>query len=257
MLKLKLRYVDHLMRRADSFEKTLMLGKIESRRRRGWQSMRWLDGITNSMDMCLGRLQQLVMDREAWCAAVHGVAESQTRLSDWTELNWTEGSKSLERWTRSFGFSRIWNWEIKRLIQLAVGTESWESCQGLEGIGSGHGFPGGASGKEPICQCRRCKRCRFDPWVRKITWRRTWQPTLGYSPYGCKESDRLKQLSTCACMGVVVLCCMLAESMMEWKPWITRGSRAIERRETEKRSRGTDRKRKWFSFRAFLFSDNS
>ena len=116
---------------------------------------------------------------------------------------------------------------------------------------------GWARGKEPICQCRRCKRCRFDPWVRKITWRRTWQPTLGYSPYGCKESDRLKQLSTCACMGVVVLCCMLAESMMEWKPWITRGSRAIERRETEKRSRGTDRKRKWFSFRAFLFSDNS
>ena len=106
MLKLKLQSFGHLMWRADSLENTLMLGKIEGRRRRGWQRMRWLDGIIDSMDMVLGGLQKLVMDRDAWHAVVHVVAKSWTRPSNWTELIWCQGYENEPNFLSSF--ANLW-----------------------------------------------------------------------------------------------------------------------------------------------------
>ena len=119
MLKLKLQYFGHLMRRADSLEKTLMLGGIRGRRKRGWQKMRWLDGITNSMDMSLGKLWELVMDREVWCAAIHEVAKSRTRLSNSTELNWICAKGSIY-FVLFIPFNKLVKW-----VLLLVPSDRW------------------------------------------------------------------------------------------------------------------------------------
>jgi len=192
------------MQRVDSLEKTLMLGGIGGRRRRGWQRMRWLDGITDSMDVSLSELREFVMDREAWRAAIHGVAKSWTWLSDWTEMNWTVMNKREWQYETSSRENQLQN--INRVAELNL----LSSIDDIVYLDMGLILTSASQlvlvVKEPICQCRRCKRHKFNPWIQKMPWRRACQPTTiflpgkfhgqrtlaSYNPQGGKESDTTK-----------------------------------------------------------------
>ena len=184
---LKLQYFGHLTWRADSFEKSLILGKIEGKRRRGWQRMRWLDSITDSLDMNLSKLQEVVKDRGAWCAAVHGVTKNQTHLNAWTAI-WYTAPLYLHHW----GLALVPNLQNLWPPQGTHSTCWWQKNQWhISTCPFLFTEPRWISGKESACPIK-LPILRFNPLVRKIPWRREWQPTPGFLPgKSHKEPGRL------------------------------------------------------------------
>ena len=164
ILKLKLQYFGHIMRRANSLEKTLMLGKIEGEKRRGNRGLRWLEGITDSMDMSLSQLREIVKGRETWCAEVHGIPKSWMQFSDWTSTAFQNPGQAHVLFCGKQLQPFLW---ITCANRVRGGVRHMWVPVCILNIYD-RGFPSGASGKEPICQCRRHKRCGFNPWVKKI-----------------------------------------------------------------------------------------